>query len=139
MQVHLQRIVTGIGYIFGLIDGAEAEIREQLVVWGSVGASSNGCQLADRRQIGLNVLALMPVLVSYISDRQHRLLPERLLDTKIELIAHRQFIFRGVETLETGDHDRQSQRIDGCSGLDAGLGIGERNATERGVRTERNV
>ena len=115
-----KRIVVPVLHGFRLLDGVETQEWDQGVVAAAVPAAILGSRLWIG-QIGFTIVVLMPVLVSYVRNRQYRFGPETLLDAKAVLVGHWQLVLVPVEAGNVGDRDRRGQRIDRltlwCSGF----------------------
>ena len=99
-------------FILGQSEGAETQEWNCLVV-ARAATCDQPWKSTLRRKIDLAPVILMPVLVSYVSDRQNGVGSECLLHSQAVLVAHRQVVIVAGDTGKTRGHDRHRERLSG--------------------------
>src|SRR5690348_1050589 len=104
-EIDLQTVVVRIGFVGGLANELEPTIGQS---WRRriLRATNQRRQVALGRQIDLRVVVLVPVLISYIGDRQHRFRRELSLHANAVLIAYRLVVLGYIQTSNACRVDR---------------------------------
>ena len=94
VEIHLQTIVVGVGFVFGKVMVLKPGVRQARrdVDMERINQVSGRFAASLRWQVDVSVVILMAALVADVAHRQHRLGSEGALHAKAVLVADRRLV-----------------------------------------------